>query len=390
MTEYENLTIDEIDAEIEKLEMLYEKHDNMQMALKIFINSAYGATANQYFAFYNLNVAESITLQGQDLLKNTRIQANKYASEKWHLDTKLHEKLGIEDVVKIQNPQKFSIYCDTDSWFFNNELLMKSGKYEGDPIEFVMNFDKHRLSGFFDKWHDSYAKRFGVKNIQEFEFEKLSYNAIWVSKKNYTLNLAMKDGEFFKKFDEVVYTGIKVVRSETPAWVKDRLIDFILLLYKNDGDVKYNDLISLVMKWKTEYPKVDINQIAELRGISDYNKNVVSDLKGTALTLKKGTPMHVRAAANYNYYLNNNVKYKKKYDLLHSGDKVRYYVSKPNYDLPDDVFGFIINQHPYEFAPEFDYSTMFNKWIINSLNAFLKAMDYKLIPENLTKVKRLF
>ena len=41
------------------------RFNNIQMARKIQLNSAYGAIGNQYFRYYNLANAEAITLSGQ-------------------------------------------------------------------------------------------------------------------------------------------------------------------------------------------------------------------------------------------------------------------------------------------------------------------------------------
>ena len=49
----------------EQLKRDISKFNNIQMARKIQLNSAYGAIGNQYFRYYNLTNAEAITLSGQ-------------------------------------------------------------------------------------------------------------------------------------------------------------------------------------------------------------------------------------------------------------------------------------------------------------------------------------
>ena len=68
-------------------------------AIKILINSVYGAFGNQYFYFFNIDIAQSITLQGQDMIKFANKAINFYFKERWHLDTKLHKELGIDSYV---------------------------------------------------------------------------------------------------------------------------------------------------------------------------------------------------------------------------------------------------------------------------------------------------
>ena len=48
-----------------KLEKEIARCNNIQMARKIQLNSAYGAIGNQYFRYYKLANAEAITLSGQ-------------------------------------------------------------------------------------------------------------------------------------------------------------------------------------------------------------------------------------------------------------------------------------------------------------------------------------
>ena len=66
-----------------------------QGAIKILINSIYGAFGNKWFYFYNPDIAQSITLQGQDMIKFANKAIDFYFKNKWHLDSELHSKLKI-------------------------------------------------------------------------------------------------------------------------------------------------------------------------------------------------------------------------------------------------------------------------------------------------------
>ena len=41
------------------------RYNNIQMARKISLNSAYGAIGNEWFRYYDLRIAEGITTSGQ-------------------------------------------------------------------------------------------------------------------------------------------------------------------------------------------------------------------------------------------------------------------------------------------------------------------------------------
>jgi hypothetical protein len=106
---------------------LLRKLDLKQNAIKILINSIYGSFGNRWFYFYNPDIAQSITLQGQDLIKFSIKAVNHYFLEKWHLDTELHEKLGLTryQINKIQ--EEAAIYTDTDS--VASDTIITSKKY---------------------------------------------------------------------------------------------------------------------------------------------------------------------------------------------------------------------------------------------------------------------
>ena len=83
---YKNLS----DKELIKLRNSAEKEisrcNNIQMARKIQLNSAYGAIGNQYFRYYKLANAEAITLSGQvsiQLLKVDLCSTGEWRTRGW-------------------------------------------------------------------------------------------------------------------------------------------------------------------------------------------------------------------------------------------------------------------------------------------------------------------
>ena len=91
-----NCTVEELEEEVERLKNLGDFYETKQLALKKFINSVYGATASRFFIAHNTAVAESITLQGQDLNHYSENSVNEYFSGIFQNDTELHKKLGID------------------------------------------------------------------------------------------------------------------------------------------------------------------------------------------------------------------------------------------------------------------------------------------------------
>lgn len=104
-----------ISKKMEDISKQIRKLDLKQNAIKLLINSIYGAFGNKWFYFYNPDIAQSITLQGQDLIKFSIKAVNFYFREKWHLDQELHKQLGIDHYLIDKIDEDAAIYTDTDS-----------------------------------------------------------------------------------------------------------------------------------------------------------------------------------------------------------------------------------------------------------------------------------
>ena len=100
--EYERKPTDQLRRDIAKF-------NNVQMARKIQLNSAYGAIGNQYFRYYNLANAEAITLSGQVAIRWIENKVNKY----------------LNNVLKTEETD-YVIASDTDSIYLNLGPLVQA------------------------------------------------------------------------------------------------------------------------------------------------------------------------------------------------------------------------------------------------------------------------
>lgn len=99
--------------EIENQKNIVKKLDAIQQAYKILNNAIYGSLAQEFFRFFNINLAESITLSGQEVLKFSITHLCKYLKNgKIDIDNNFLDKF--EDV-----DHAYNIYADTDSIFIN-------------------------------------------------------------------------------------------------------------------------------------------------------------------------------------------------------------------------------------------------------------------------------
>lgn len=374
----------EIKNEIKRLKQLAAEKGNEEQAIKIFINSIYGASASPYFVCYNTKIAEAITLQGQDLNKYAMKIINNYFNNFWHKDKDLHKQLGITYAKKCSI--EVVVYGDTDSVYVSFEHVLASCDWKGDGTEFILKLYENRIEGYINNCFDKYAEKWNTKNVQSLELEKISASAIILAKKKYVTDDVWKDpGVYYKSLEKITSKGVEIVQSSTPAFARKHLKNLLVLLFKEKKNLDINVFIGKLKELKEQFKLSEVEDISKSTSISDYPKYVIED--NDILKLAPKCPIHIRAGGMYNYTLNNS-KWKRKYTLIKTKDKVRWYYSKGN--SADTVFAYQPGNFPYEFAPEVNYDLQFSKAIIEPINRFLIAMGFGAIPSNLITSKKLF
>jgi DNA polymerase elongation subunit (family B) len=98
--------------------------NSKQMAAKILMNSLYGASGNVYFRFYDIRIAEGITMTGQYIIRYVAKKLNEY----------LNKESGTKDV-------DFSFYSDTDSTYLSLGNYVKK-HFEGSKKELAEKIDQ--------------------------------------------------------------------------------------------------------------------------------------------------------------------------------------------------------------------------------------------------------
>jgi len=378
-----NCSIEELDKEIDKLKLLKEEYFNLEQSVKIFINSIYGGVGSPWFGCYNVALAEAVTLQGQDMIKFANKILDDYFLNIWHLDKKLHEKLGLTFVNKIL-AKTIVIYNDTDSTYITFKDVIESCDWKGDPKDFILKIKKLRLDSYIKEKFNKYAEKFNTKNLQDLELEKISYSALMVAKKKYILDLAWKDpGINFKPQEKIVPVGVEVVQGSTPPFSRKALKEMLNYLFANGKKWEYSKIVNQLKEYKKQFVLQDPNEISKTVSIGDYEKYVLEDRKEIRLAEK--CPINVRAASIYNHTLLN-TKWKTKYNLIRTGDKIKHYYSKGD----NPVFGFLPGNFPYEVAPEVDYDLQFEKVVVEPFNRFMIAAGFNPVPGNLIYARSLF
>lgn len=392
--QYEFITInpllatrEELELEIKKLKHESDILKNMDVAFKLILNSTYGAIANKWFVAHNPDVAEAVTLQGQDLIKFSEKVITRYFHELWHKDIELHKKLGVTNVKQVTGP--VTIYGDTDSNYCAfGEIYNSVEDFKGDGKEFVFAIYENRLKDYLNKCFEKYGEKYETKNIQNFELETISESAIFLAKKKYILNLIWSDPVDLEPLKNLKYTGVEIKQSSTPLFARKKLEEFIKYFFiKKASNFNLQEFISLLKKCKEEFKLQNIDDIAMGSSLSDYPKHILNDT--TAFEINSGCPFHTRGAGLFNYKLNNS-KWKGKYELIRSGEKIKYYYAIDKLDPDNNSFSYKPGNFPTEFAPEVDYDMQFTKAILDPLNRIVVAMGFSAIPSNLVTVRRLF
>lgn len=333
-----------------------------------------------------------------------------------YIGIKKSEKVG-----RYENDYVYDIEMKDNHTFFSNGILVHNSAYitlqpliescyipKDQELEFDLAFYSEILEKYMDGKFDEYAKSFNCKqNLEKFELEKISRTIILLAKKNYMCDVEwLESGARFEPTTHITYTGYDVVKGSTPDYCRKEMKDFVTFVMGvlNEGrKPTISEIVKKMIEIKKRFAMQSPNDIAKSTSISNYESFVMNDktpeiqyfeykktldADGNQITTneKLPVPIHVRAAAIYNNMLFNKAKkYKSKYNLLKSGDKVRFY-----YTGPDDVFGFVPDLFPIEFAPKMDLDIQFEKMLLSPLNRIVVALGYNEIAPSLTYTPSLF
>jgi DNA polymerase elongation subunit (family B) len=378
-----NCSIEDLKKEIENLKKIVDENNGLQHSIKIFINSIYGACASPYFVGYNIYIAEAVTLQGQDIIHYANDILDDYFINMWHQDTELHKALGITQVSKILS-KSLVIYNDTDSCYLTFDPVLKSCDWKGNPVDFILQIKKIRLNSYLKQKFGEYAKSFNTTDLQNLDMEKISYNILMMAKKKYVMDLAWKDpGVSYKPQEKISPTGVEIVQSSTPKFARKVLKELLKYIFENGKSLNYSLAVKKLKEYKQQFILQSPDDISKSMGIGNYDQYCLEDKKQIVLADK--CPINVRSAAIFNYKLQQ-TKWKSKYNLIKTGDKIKFYYSKAE----EGVFGFIPGNFPHEFAPEIDYDKQFETTIVDPFNRFIEVLGYARIPGNLIYAVSLF
>jgi len=339
------------------LEKEIARCNNIQMARKIQLNSAYGAIGNQYFRYYKLANAEAITLSGQ-------------VSIRW-IEDKMNTH--INKILKTEG-EDYVIASDTDSIYLNLGPLVDA-VYKGREktnegvVGFLNKVCETEFEPFIEGSYQALADYVNAYDQKMFmKRENIAERGIWTAKKRYILNVWDSEGVRYEE-PKLKMMGIEAVKSSTPAPCRTMIKDGLKLVMNGTED----EVIDYIDQCRTKFKSLPPEEIAFPRTASDVRK-----YKASSTIYAKGTPIHIRGALLFNHYVNKK-KLTNKYSLIGNGEKVKFiYLKKPNI-IQENVVSFI-QEFPTELGLDkyIDYDLQFEKSFVEPLKAILDAIGWNV------------
>ena len=335
------------------------RYDNLQLAKKVSLNSAYGALGSQYFRFYDLRMALAVTLAGQ-------------LSIRWiekHLNSYMNNLLKTEE--------DYVIASDTDSIYLKlGPLVDKVHKDKTDTNKIIAFMDRvceDKIQPSIDESYENlanYVHAFAQK--MQMKREALADKGIWTAKKRYILNVYNNEGVAYNE-PHMKVMGLEMVKSSTPSAIREKMKESIKIMMQGTE----NDIHEFIADFKVNFKKLPVEDISFPRGL-----NGLKDYADSVIMYKKGTPIHVKGAILYNHYL---VKMglDKKYPKIQEGEKVKFtYIKQPN-PFKDMVISYP-GRLPVEFGLQeyIDYDLQFDKAFIEPIKVVLDCMGWSTEKRN--------
>lgn len=333
----------ELEKEINRLE-------NQQMAIKILMNSLYGALGNQHFRYFDLRIAEGVTTTGQLVIQ-------------WA------ERAMNDAMNKVMKDDKdYVIAMDTDSLYVNFGPMIKH-LAPNDPVKFLDKICKEHFEPALTKAYENLFERLNChKPRMEMAREVIADRGIWTAKKRYILNVHNSEGVQYAE-PKLKIMGIEAIKSSTPEVCRGRFKEIFNIIMTQGEEATQN----YIRNFKTEFFSLPAEEVAFPRSVSN-----ITEYHDRKLIYKKGSPIHVRGSLLYNKHLKD-AKLTKKYELIENGSRIKFcYLKMPN-TIKENVVAFP-NELPKELQLDryIDYELQFEKTFIDPLKLILDAVGWSV------------
>lgn len=367
MLKYEKLL--EADKSNEAYKLERTKNDNFQKAKKITLNAAYGSIGNEFFRFFDVRIAEGITLAGQLSVRWVAKYVNDYMNT-------LLKTNGVDYIVA----------SDTDSIYVSLEILVKTvaeTKSVYETSDMMDKFIEAKIQPIIHTAYEELAEKVNAyQQKMNMKRESIFNRAVWTGKKRYFLNIVNGEGGVVHNPPKLKIVGNEAIKSSTPAVCRDAL--------KKAFDIIMNHTQPELRKFVTDFNKkfleMSLQEIASPKSCNDltgwskrpgFNRMYNSDT-GEYTDIAKACPYHVTGAIIYNYLIeskNLTTQYRKIMD----GEKIKYMPLKEPNPTQSHVISFpAILPDELDLNQYLDYDAQFEKSYLKPLRIVTDAIGWSL------------
>lgn len=368
------------EEEKKQLEDKVKSLHDLQLSVKLQLNSVYGILGTPYSAIYNPDIAQSITRNG----KFCNINSSKFITKRFK------EMFGTTD--------EYPALCggDTDSLFVNvkcfsddmkaknpslPEQLMKwDDKSKFELWEKVSNFVDNEVVPFVqnlvrEKCHTNHPEmlRYGLEYIAD--------TAFYEKQKHYAVHKMIGEGP--ELVDKISFMGIELKKATQPIKVKEFLAEIYTKTMTDDSwnETKFKELITICYN---KFKKLGVDDIASWKGYKSARES-----EGF-LEMALGATGISKGCTYYNQMLDK-LGIGKKYDKINLGDKVRFTYINPNNQYKINCMAFPASTGwPAEFNGIFvpDYNKMF-EGVMSAIKSYMEAIGFRKIDPRKTDMQNL-
>jgi len=328
-----------------------------QHCVKIFLNSLYGAMGNAYFRYYDIEVAEAVTLSGQYVIQTAAKAVNVLMNKACKTDDK-----------------NYIIAVDTDSNYVLMGDLVKQKNFKS-PVDALDKFSKMVIEPQLKRTFDAYFESTnGMVPRMEMGREVIASRGFWTKKKRYVLNVLDDEGVRLSK-PKLKIMGVEAIKSSTPAVCRESMKGIFKVMIEEGEEAAQ----AHVKQARKEFYEYAAETVAFPRGVNETMKYVPGPA-GAIYT--KPIPINSRAAVLFNHYIKK-LGIDNRHHPIQNGDKMKFiYLKLPN-PIRENVIGFT-DQIPVEFGLEdyIDYDLQFEKVYLKPIREIFNVLKWNIEPVN--------